>query len=686
MRPRCRLTLVMACLTATLACAQWAHSQEAPSAGDEGNPPSAASPADASNAASLYRKAIEKYHESSRRITEPHWMAVYEFEADPSRGPSTVVRQALRQLQPVMSLTLNASRRPMSHFDVDYAADDAGEQFGSLRGLIRLLGYEYLLCIEDADVRGAIECIQAMYRMADHVSQERVIMASLIGSAMIAFADSRLDVALDHAIVGPAEATLLLRQLDRMRGDDPMRYLAALAHERQLLSERMQKRYSGEDGVERFKAEYRGGSGDDPAALAAIDGMTAEKLQTMLAAFSLAAGKIAAAFADEDRERGEAEIAAIKSEIDGGEFAALAPYFLTLEGSRLRETMVRTRQQIDDRRDLLTKIAKGEIDPMSLANAAVWYVKAVRQVPDIDPDKRRAIDAYALKHDGPADAALTTILERHDVQQVIATLKQASEIDRCDWDFAIAGWPYAFRWFHADALWCGRLLVADAARLFHAQRYDEAAERMAIGYRMCADIAIDGTVGGSLTAHRLFNDIDSLAAAAVDSRMLNEAQIAKLHEGMSALSRADPFHYQPAIAQMRSNLTYAMRYWVQGLPKALPEMTSIQIEKADALLAKLSVDDVLALAVTYGYWEPSFYEVRPNDMNAAIVGLDTIFDVDAMRATADLAPAITEWARTGQMELISTQQWPRIAPLEQRVMDANTDYRHCVLRFERLAR
>lgn len=639
------------------------------------------------NAANYYRRAAARINELPRKLRERMTFALADFEGDSSRGPSLEVRQMLKRLQSVVSLAQAGSRRSLCRFDLAYpASGNRFQGYADARNVLHYMGLDFLARVDDGDVAGAVDDLAAMYRMAGQMPQQRELTGSMVGGAIVAFADWRLDIAFDHAIIGPVEAATLLRELQHFKGGDPMGYLPALEREKTVINETLAQRFAGETAVEDFRAAYRQSFGDDPDIETALRQLTPERLQAMFAEYGVAAERIAAAFANPDPEARDNTLSKIKIEMSEGEFAPLMDYFFPFDAVHLHDNMTRARKQIDDRRELLTKIARGEIEAMSLANAAVWYVKAVRQVPNIDPDKRRVIDAYAHKHDGPADADLTTILERHDMQHVIATLKQAAAIDRCDWSYANAGWPYVFRWFHADSLWCGRLLVADAARLFHAQRYDEAAERMAIGYRMCADIAIDGTLGGSLTAHRIFNDIDDLAAAAVDSRMLDEAQIAIMHEGMNALSRADPFHYQPAIAQLRSNMTYPMRYWVQGLPKTLPAMTKEQIAQADGLLEAMSLDDVLALAITYGYWEPSYYETRPNDMNAAIVGLESIFDVQAMRACADIAPVITEWAKSGQMALFADVQWPDIAPLEQRVQDANVEYRRGVLRFERLAR
>ena len=57
---------------------------------------------------------------------------------------------------------------------------------------------------------------------------------------------------------------------------------------------------------------------------------------------------------------------------------------------------------------------------------------------------------------------------------------------------------------------------------------------------------------------------------------------------------------------------------------------------------------------------------RRNDMNAALEGLDALFDVKAAREAGEVAPVITEWAKSKQMELVRTAELPRIAPLAER--------------------
>ena len=693
MRQRSRIIFIvlMLAIGGFLLSPPAALAQEPPTAPGPPTPPASTTPSapDPANAATFYRKAIEKYHEFSERTREEMNFALSEFEADPSRGPSLEVRQMLKRLQPVLSSTLNASRRPSCDFRIDFADSSTRySDFGDVRWLAHILCYDYLARIEDQDVRGVVECLVTMHRMAAHVSQQRLLVGSLAGSALMARVDDRLDVALDHALIGPVEATVLLRELDRFTGPDPMGYLPALAHEKTLIAGTLEKRFSGEDAVEQFRDMYRESFPDDDQAEPALERLTPERLQTMFASFSRAAAGMAEAFANPDSGQRDAAIVRIRSEVEGSEFANLAKYFMVVDADMLRLNMERTRKEIDDRRRLLRGIASGEIDPMSLANAAVWYIRATRQVEAIDPDKRRAVDAYAAKHDVPADATLTAILARHDMQEVIGTLSTAAHLPRSDWSYAAGHWPNVFRRYHAGLLWCGRLLVADAARMIHAQRYDEAAARLETAYLLSADLTTDGTVGGSLSAHRVFADVDALADAAIDGRLLESSHIALLQEAVRRFSRGDPFHYQPAIATMRRNLEFPVRYWVQGLPAGPPEFSDEVRDTADAIRESLDTDRLLSLAIIYDHWEPLYYGTfspyfRKNDMNAALAGLESIFDVKAARGAGDFAPVLTEWAKSKQMEQVRTAAFPKIAPLAERARQSLSDFRKCLLRFER---
>lgn len=653
-----------------------------------GSEPAAAAAESAnSNAATVYRRAFAKYHEISRRINDQQWMSVYDFEGDPSRGPSLEARETLKKLQPAITLTTHAARREHSAFGVDYASADATLQhFGDARSLVRLLGYDYLQRISDDDAHGAIEELATMYRMAGHMAEEPTILGPLVGSAILSFADSRLNVALDHAIIGPPEAGTLLRELAKFKGDDPLGFRAALAKEQGVMTDSMSRRFSGEEGVERFRAAYREWFADDPEAAAALEALTPERLATMLSGFAEAAGAMSAAFNDPDGPRGDAAMARIQARIEREDFGPLAHYFNALYGTQLRDGQRRAQRTLDDERKVLGDIAEGRLDPMALANAAVWYVRAGMQWEQIDPDKRKLIDAYAAKHDAPADANLTAIFNRHDVQTLLETLRTAANLRRCDWDYASGGWPYVFRPYHAGLLGCGRILVGDAARLLHEQRYEDATIRMAVAYRMTGQIATDGVIAGSLSAHRIFADVDALAAAAIDSRMLNTDQIVLLSDQVATISRSDPFHYQPAISALRHNLDYPVQYMVQGLPKDARRPKQEQEERAAKILDGLDADRVLAINIVYDYWEKSFYQHRESNLALQSAGLETIFDVKAIGDAADFAPALTEWARTGQVEQMRTAAFPKITtpPLEQRVKDSLTDYRRCVLRFDRL--
>jgi len=726
---RPHMLLLLAAITSSAALTGWVLTVSASAAMAPPGVPAATVP-DASNAAVIYRRAFAKYHEFARRIPAASWTELAEFEADFSRGPGPEARGMLKRLYPLTALTLSAARRERSDFGIDYASTDAGdEHFADARSLIRVLGSDFLAKVTDGDARGAAEELVAMYRMAGHMAQERVVVGALTGSAMMAFADERMDVAFDHALLGPSEAALVLRELDGFSADDPLGFRAALAHDRTVLADSMTQRYAGEQGLERFRADYRAWYPDDAQAEPALAALTPERLQTMLARFSAVAGQVNEALGDRDPAQGQEELARIERRVERDEFAPLARYFLAIDGRRLRDAMQRASQSLADRRQTLRDIAEGRLDPMALANGAVWYIRATMQWDQIDPDKRRLMNAYALKHDAPADAALVEILNRHDVQALIESVRTAARLDRCDWAYAAGDWPEFFRRYHPGMIGCARILLADAARLFHEQRYGESALRIAIAYRMSGQLGRDGVIAGSLAAHQIFLETDALAAAAIDSRMLDEDQVSLIASQAATLDRGDPFHYSASIARLRRNLEDPIAFMLEGLPEAPRRVGLAQHDAASKLLAGLDADRLLSLAALRADWEPVYerqpqrggsgeiprdvaltaaawsgdadagasasdkedvggagrpHERRPS---ASLGGLEAIFDFKALAEARYVAPALTEWARTGQMDMVRTSAFPHIVPARngaQRARESLDDYRRSMLRFDRL--
>jgi hypothetical protein len=642
---------------------------------------------DLSNAATWYLQAAAK--QRAVRHTDAQEDAVARFDGDPSRGPSPQMQQILRRYQPVIMLVRRAARRENCDFSVgiETTSPDYLQRLAQARSVARVVRLDFQQRIFNNDTQGATESIIVYLRMAGHFANEDTMIGSTVGAAVLALADNAMQVALDHAIIGPFEAAALLREIDRFDPEDPARFRIAARTE---MNERLQPllaSFTGEGGIDRLRDHLRDTGADlTPERVAQLDAISQERLDEIVTQAIEASSKAIALLDERDLDKALAGMQAIRDDINTGDLGPLAQT-MGLQVKAL-DLLQRSRKMLGDRRAVIAGIANGLIEPMSLANAAVWHIRATLQMEGIDPVKIAAIDAYAAKHDQPADPTLTSIFNRFDVQSVVDSLRTATTVERCD--FAYANWSSSvtFSSYHAGMLACGRLLVADAARLFHEQRYFESAECLAIAYRMSADLAGDGKVAGSLAAHRIFADADALADAAIDSRMLAQEHIVMLGEAVRTLSRGDPFHYQPAIASMRQAFEYTMTYFVQGLPKDLPPATKEEEERAAGILAAMSPDRLLSFAIAYEYWERSAYWPDRTDPSLAAAGLDTIYDMNAFGACADVAPNLSEWSRGRLMENVlegGPVAFPVIAPLEERARQSIADYRRCVLRMNRLA-
>jgi hypothetical protein len=643
---------------------------------------------DPANAATWYLQAAAKRR--ALQHTDQQEDAVARFDGDPSRGPSTQVQQILRRYAPVVLLARRAARREACDFafGISPASPDYLTRLGEGRSITRILRLEFQQRVFNNDVQGATDLIVVHLRMASHFAHEDTMIGSTLSSAMLALVDSLNQTALDHAIIGPADAATLLREMDRFDAEDPARYRVAARTE---LADRVQPllaTFAGEGGVERLREHLRAISPHQTLQeIAALEALTQERLDDLLVEAAAVTQTTLDMLAERDPAKALASFATLQKEVADGRLGPLD----NLIGYQVKslDLMQRARKILADRRAVIAGIADGSIEPMSLANAAVWCIRATLQMENIDPAKVQAINVYAAKHDQSADPTLTAIFNRFDVQSVLDTLRAATSIERCD--FSYANWSAAVTHssYHAGMLACGRLLVADAARLFHEQRYFESAERLAIAYRLSGRLAGDGTIAGSLAAHRIFADADALAEAALDSRMLADEHIALLAAAVDSISRGDPFHYQPAIASLRRTFEPGMTYFVQGMPRDLPPPTAEQIEQAEAILAGLSPDRLLSFAAVCEFWERATYWPGRTDPALSAAGLDAIYDMSAFQACAEVAPYLTEWSRGRVMENVldgGAVSFPVIAPLEQRARQSIVDYRRCVTRMDRLLR
>lgn len=636
---------------------------------------------DSRNAATLYRAAKEEAQRvgfETLEIYEPVWA----FEQDPDRGPSSEARSILRRNRAAIAMARRAAQRDACDFGPDDPFDqERGKDFSAIRTSANLLRQDYMVRIVDGGVDEAIDECCDVFRMAEHAAGQPTMMHALVGASVLYVGDRLVQFGIDRAVIGPNQATRLLRAMNRLINDDPLRFRAAMTEGQAAYFDNLIGHYAGEEGLRLFREDYRPHlrKSLDEKSIAKIEAMTPDELSRLLTDIRDRHRRASAILAEHAPDKAIALLKSIDEEAVADENWPVTR-LLAGRSAQTLDVMLRMRKTLDDRIVMLKGIADGSIDPLTLANAACWYIRASVAAERIDPDAQALIDAFAATADEDAAVSveLAAALDRADVRETLALIDFASKIERCDFDYATGNWTHDYGPYHAGLLTCGRLMLADAARLARDGEIDAALRRVVQMQRLSAGLASDRFIAGGLAAHRLFNDAQTaLARAAVVP--LTAERVAPLRESLDRFSRADPFHYQPKLQVVRTYVTGWLLWLVQGAPEQVSAATQEDTDAADAILAQCDADRLLSILVAcdqrYMTHGPVAQPLRP-----PADGLWPVYDLNALQRSRDMLPVIEHWGRSRVIAGIAQADLPRIAPIEQRVREAESAYRNALRR------
>ncbi len=392
--------------------------------------------------------------------------------------------------------------------------------------------------------------------------------------------------------------------------------------------------------------------------------------------------RIAAALQEPDGSRARAALEAIDKEVKEGAHGPFARYPIGYSAWAFVETD-RARKLLEDRTTMLMGLADGTTDPLSLANAACWYIRASVQIEQIDPDALALIEAQSAKADPAAaiDAKLAEAMKRDDVRAALERLTTASTIDRCDFRYSTNTWTQFYRPYHAGVLACGRLLAVDAMRLLSERKNNAAAARLAQLWQLSTRLSRDGCIAGSLASHRLFSSGEPILAALID-RGLDPKQSQTLRAVLGQFDRADPFHYQASIASLRTTARGWLIWMVQGAPALVIPTTGRPkppapelVDEAEAMLGEFDADTLLTLQVMSEQRNVVNHPQVPHPIRPPVDGLWPIFDVEALNHSREMLPALLQWAKMGALAALPQADLPVIAPIDARAKQSIDDFR-----------
>ena len=197
-------------------------------------------PPDNRNGATWYGRAIESFPS----VTDEEWDLVDRYRAHPAGAPTAQLRQVLARFDLAMGYAQRGARQKYSDYQHDYAQgfDLTLPHLGKMRTLARVMQADALVKLHDGHAAAAAGRIASMYRMGNHVGQDRIVISSLVGQLVWKTGDQALQTMLDRGALGPAEADEVLRAAESLPSTDPFSYVDATIMEYDLVAHSIQNR------------------------------------------------------------------------------------------------------------------------------------------------------------------------------------------------------------------------------------------------------------------------------------------------------------------------------------------------------------------------------------------------------------------------------------------------------------
>ncbi|UCD75671.1 MAG: hypothetical protein JSV91_01905 [Phycisphaerales bacterium] len=656
----------------------------------------AAAQGDRRNAATWYRKVVEAlgwdyeinstYPNSERMLTLEEQDILDAYRNDPSGGPSPEVRRVLTKAGPIMEWLRRGSQQRYSDFELDYS-----QGYGlllphlpSLRNAATVMYTDALVRMHDGDTAGVTDRVASLYRMSGHVGSDRVIISSLVGSAVFIITDRATQTALDRGQLSAFDSAILVNALKTLDARDPFNYVEAVAGEQVIAVDWMAQSLSTREERQKF-LDYMEGSFAGEEVDRFFAESSDEEFSEEIGRYDNYMSGVIEAFMIEDPEEGKAALAQLREQAEAGEHGRfpkdLAPAF-----ARILDHMHESRDMVAERLAELEKLAQGELKPEELANAAVFYERGIKQMRELENDRFQAVLDYQSGTIEDADESILKTLA--DAQGVVDLFREGSEKHRCDFGYLrrrpdqhfcpdyLAGMR--------DAL---RLILADAMHLLEADEADAAVDRLAICYRAVAHLTDDELILSALIAHRAFEETHRLGHRFPQSAAWTDAHRESLLKAVERIGRKDPFGYINSIMATRDRLAKLLKRLPrnaeaeEGRPTREEATERIKALNGDQLLCLTAARDTVIQAAA-----------KPADSNAAdvetrdqtphpLTRMEGIIDFEALVAVRDEAEATVALFDAGRIdEIFSNGGFPRVAPALQWMRRARADLRDCIIR------
>lgn len=146
-----------------------------------------------------------------------------------------------------LAAVIEATRLERCDWGVQYGKGPLAllDHAGPMRGVVVMLDARAALLLERGDAPGAVESIAAIFAIAEHISQDRIMISSLVSVAMTQVGLERVGTMIDLGKLDREGARTLLAAIERIERAGDFRLPEAFATEKWMTVEWMRAAYVG---------------------------------------------------------------------------------------------------------------------------------------------------------------------------------------------------------------------------------------------------------------------------------------------------------------------------------------------------------------------------------------------------------------------------------------------------------
>ncbi len=281
-------------------------------------PPLPAGMAAPTNAALIYARAM--------RLISPQTLEAMAEKDPKAEQPTERAIEAIAAYGSSLAIARRGSRLENCDWGIEYQQGPGTllDHLGSMRGLARALDNEAAI-LSKSDPDAAIENVVSMLAMGDHVTQDRILISSLVGAAVTSVTVKRINTMMDDGLIKRHHAKRLLQELQRVRDTNLFRLREAMAYERWTASQWLRAIGTGPEAGRRIAETL--GSLDADGGDAVLDALALMDEEQLAPLFDDTARSYDDMIAAMDSSDPVAELERINEGIERGDYGVIALRF-----------------------------------------------------------------------------------------------------------------------------------------------------------------------------------------------------------------------------------------------------------------------------------------------------------------------------------------------------------------------